>query len=1175
MGLPRYWVNTAALSLLASDTDFEYSGLGPKIAMTRTYNSNDLTSGAFGRGWFFSYDWEVGTTLCGDAIPATLHRGDGSYVTFAKTSAVCSGGTSNVQEALSPTYPPDNRDMMTYNYSGSSKTDYWVHEARNDFTKSRFDPVASNPTSLWLLSTVTDKNGNAVLIARDSAGKISTVTDAAGRASSFAYDAHGLCTSITMANGKTASYSYDSSGYLTETVDVAGNHTLYTYDTDGYMLTMTVGGKTTTFTYDGTVTPKRLATVTDALGNTQTYQKGSATNALGQKSYYAAQSSLEGNLCSAAATGTQDALGFTTQKSYTNGLLTTYTDGLALERSLSWDTKGNLLSYQTMPGWEVTQFAYDASDNPISIATPAGDVYGLQYDSSHNITGVALPSGAAHTLTYAAGGLLSAVRDPLGNTTSLGYDSYGKRTSLTNAMNETWLRTYDSFHILTTSETDPLGNITSYAYDDNHRLTRITYADGSQKTFEYDCCSLTAVIDENGNRTSIERNALLKPASITDALGNKTTFGYDATNTVTGAKRPDGSAVSVAPDAVLRPAAVTNPAGATTTKTYDGNWNIASMTDERGKKTTFTTMGGMPWQTTDPLGNTTTTIWDGAGRLYSWQNARSDDVFYTYTPDSQIASKLASDYTTVLAQYTYDMAGNPTQIHDATGTTSYAHDAIGRVTTITYPDANSATFSYNGVGMYTSIAYPGGVTATYTYDKRNRVASVAWGTNLITFSYDGVGNLMGETRSNGTGTAYVYDKRNLATRITHSKSAAPFAQAIYTRNALGNVTAEASPVSILSPVLVSSATAGTYDDANQIISFGSNTYTYDADGNLTGVSGGSTLTAAYDTENRLTSITRGGTTTSYVYNGVGLRTRAVTGALTTNYYHDLFGKLLFQTDGAGSITAYYIYAGRRLVAMGTPSGGWYFFHYDKTGNTVALTDGATGAVANAYVYTPFGEITRKTGSIANPFTYVGAYGVTDEGGGLYFMKNRCYDAVTGRFMQKDPIGRDGGQTNLYAYAGNDPVGQTDSLGLFKDDFGGSKQRPGPDMATAFAGVFSQAKKDLLGGTTAVGNMTLGTAGIITGIGGLVLAGPEMTAAEMALLAGRAVIGAARLGGVLKNSDEYKKGDYGYDDAFLDLIDPTKGLRQAAQGAEEVVEAGAGKACSWEQGFENSFIQSQW
>jgi hypothetical protein len=160
------------------------------------------------------------------------------------------------------------------------------------------------------------------------------------------------------------------------------------------------------------------------------------------------------------------------------------------------------------------------------------------------------------------------------------------------------------------------------------------------------------------------------------------------------------------------------------------------------------------------------------------------------------------------------------------------------------------------------------------------------------------------------------------------------------------------------------------------------------------------------------------------------------------------------------------------------------------------------------------------------------------------------------------------------------VEQTDSLGLFKDDTGGSKRRPGqnwggPDMATAFADVYSQAKKDLLGGTTAVGNMTLGNACIITGIGGLILAGPEMTAAEMAILAGRALIGAARLGGVLKDPEEYKKDDYGYDDAFLDLIDPTKFFRHVAQGAEEVVEEGAGKGCSWEQGLENSLIQSQW
>ncbi len=1032
MGLPRYWVNTGALSLVVSDTDFAYSGLGPQISMTHAYNSNNTASGMFGRGWAFSYDLDVSAPLC-STTPAVLHRGDGSFISFSKTAAVCSGGSSNLQTALSPTYPPDNRDTMTYFYRASDKTDYWVHEAKSDFTQSKFDFLLLGSTPAWLLSSITDRNGNAVLISRDSGGNISTVTDAAGRVTSFAYDANGRCTSMTAPNGKTASYSYDSSGYLTETVDVAGNHTLYTYDADGYMTGMTVGGKTATFTYDATVVPKRLATVTDALGNTQSYQKAYspgnvAVDPLGNKSYYA--NAGASSLCSPAGTGTQDPLGFTTQKVYTDGLLTSYTDSLGLARSLTYDAAGNMTSYQTRPGYQATTLTYDANNNPISMTTPVGGTFNFQHDDNHNLTAVQSPLGNTHSMSYTTLGLLSSVTDPLDNVTSFGYDSFGKLVSSMNALGDTWSKTYDNSHILKLSDTDPLGNTTSYAYDDNHRLTGITYADGSQKTFEYDCCSVTGIIDENDNHTVIERNGVLKPVSVTDPMGNKTTYSYDATNTLVGVVKPDKSVVSVSPDQLYRPSSVTGPLGGTKTMTYDGNWSPASLKDERGKTTTFSSMNGMPWQTTDPLGNTTKTVWDGAKRLLFWENGRGKRMHYGYTADSRLAWKSESDGDlTLSAQYSYDKAGNLIQIQDATGTTSYTYDAVGRVTGVTYPDANPTAFSYNAVGRYSSIGYPGGVTATYTYDKRNRVSSVAWGGGWITFSYDPAGNLLSETRSNGTVSSYAYDKRNLVTRITHSKGSSPFIDTNYSRNSLGSVTQETGTVSLLSPVLTQATESGTFNDANQMVSFGKSTYTHDADGNLTAVTGGKVLSASYNTENRLTSITRDGTaTTSYTYNGIGHRTKATTGAQTANYYYDKAETLLFQADTSGQISAYYIYAGKRLVAMGTPAGGYYFFHFDKTGNTVALT-GGTGAVEAAYIYAPFGEILNKTGSIANPFAYVGAHGVMDEGNGLYFMKNRYYDAVTGRFIQKDPLGFRGGQTNLYVYVNNDPVKDVDPYGL--------------------------------------------------------------------------------------------------------------------------------------------------
>lgn len=51
--------------------------------------------------------------------------------------------------------------------------------------------------------------------------------------------------------------------------------------------------------------------------------------------------------------------------------------------------------------------------------------------------------------------------------------------------------------------------------------------------------------------------------------------------------------------------------------------------------------------------------------------------------------------------------------------------------------------------------------------------------------------------------------------------------------------------------------------------------------------------------------------------------------------------------------------------------------------------------------------------------------------GLVYMRNRWYDPNSGRFTQEDPIGFAGG-SNLYAYAGNDPVNYADPFGLSPD-----------------------------------------------------------------------------------------------------------------------------------------------
>jgi RHS repeat-associated protein len=114
-----------------------------------------------------------------------------------------------------------------------------------------------------------------------------------------------------------------------------------------------------------------------------------------------------------------------------------------------------------------------------------------------------------------------------------------------------------------------------------------------------------------------------------------------------------------------------------------------------------------------------------------------------------------------------------------------------------------------------------------------------------------------------------------------------------------------------------------------------------------------------------------------------------------------------------------------------------YYTTDANFNVTALIHEGTGDVAERYVYDAYGTVTvlnadwstkgQNVSGFDNNRLYAGA--PLDRETGLILMRRRYYDPSLGVFTSKDPIGRAGGNANLYGYASSNPVTRVDPMGL--------------------------------------------------------------------------------------------------------------------------------------------------
>src|SRR5207245_1612086 len=118
-----------------------------------------------------------------------------------------------------------------------------------------------------------------------------------------------------------------------------------------------------------------------------------------------------------------------------------------------------------------------------------------------------------------------------------------------------------------------------------------------------------------------------------------------------------------------------------------------------------------------------------------------------------------------------------------------------------------------------------------------------------------------------------------------------------------------------------------------------------------------------------------------------------------------------ELDGANKMMSRFVYASRSNVPdYLTKDGTTYRIVTDHLGSPRLVVDITTGTIVQRMDYDAFGRVLNDTNPGFQPFGFAG--GLYDRDMKLIRFGARDYDAETGRWTAKDPIGLDWGSSNL-------------------------------------------------------------------------------------------------------------------------------------------------------------------
>lgn len=505
-------------------------------------------------------------------------------------------------------------------------------------------------------SAITAQSGNRARFERGANDSVTIITPAGER---YQYNRHGFLTRIEANDGRWVEIARDSEQRAMSLTDELGRTLTFSYSGQRLTSMRDQAGRVAQYRYQG----GKLSEVIGFDGEVHRYQYQYAANPL-------------------ALTQKADGEGNAANYQYRQQNGKTVVD-------VQIDADGNEFHYE-----------YDFANQTTTVINRNGSRTRYQYDDNNRITSRVYESeGSEVRMQYDPQGNLLVEYDELGEATTYGYDEHNQLVSITDPEGRATELVRDELgRILST--TNGAGESTQIDYGPEGRVETVTLPDGSVIDERWQDNLLVERIDEAGNTTLFEYDALGYPTRI-ETFGATTQSGdafvrtmqYDAIGRVQWVSEGSEST----PEAQWR------------TTRYDYQTEDGRSLD-------------VPTRIIDPLGRESVMRYNTNGQVIYHKDFSGVETHYTYTARDKVATKrVVMPSAQGSQEYTYD----------------YRYDAENNLVQATQPN---------------------GSVWRYQYDTRNRlIRSYIEGTQVSkTFSYDAAGHRLTETDSTGNTTAMSY-----------------------------------------------------------------------------------------------------------------------------------------------------------------------------------------------------------------------------------------------------------------------------------------------------------------------------------------------------------------------------------------------------------------------------------